>query len=144
MGSAEPGPVVVWLWGDHDLSTDETLSATLARAIAVDSVGLVLDLSEVESMAPSTLEVIVRAREFLRQRSASLTVRAPSAPARSSIEACALPDLLDANPATAGAEQARALGSWVAVPSAERDDGQPGPTTPEPQRVHARVGRTKT
>ena len=61
-GAPEPGPVVVWLWGDHDLSTDETLSATLARAIAVDSVGLVLDLSEVESMAPSTLEVIVRAR----------------------------------------------------------------------------------
>ena len=56
----ETGPVVVWLWGEHDLSTDDALCATLARAIALDGASLVLDLSEVNFMAPSTLGVIVR------------------------------------------------------------------------------------
>ena len=81
-GGSEAGPIVVWLWGEHDASTDRNLSLTLARAIALDSAGLVLDMSEVELIAPSTLGTIVRAREFLRQRAASLTVRSPSAFAR--------------------------------------------------------------
>ena len=79
-GRAESAPIVVWLWGEQDLSTDDALRATLASAIALDSAGLVLDLSEVEFMAASTVGVIVRARELLRQRSASLAVRAPRPP----------------------------------------------------------------
>ncbi|MGO9657277.1 MAG: STAS domain-containing protein, partial [Acidimicrobiales bacterium] len=71
--NGETGPVVVWLWGEHDLSTDDALCATLARAIALDSANLVLDLSEVDFMGPSTLGVIMRAREFLQGRSGSLT-----------------------------------------------------------------------
>ena len=73
------GPIIVWLVGEHDLSTDDALCATLASAIALDSAGLILDLSGVEFMAASTLGVIVWARAFLRQRARSLTVRAPSA-----------------------------------------------------------------
>jgi hypothetical protein len=51
-GRSEAGPLVVWLSGEHDASTDTALSLTLARAIALDSVGLVLDLSEVEFLGP--------------------------------------------------------------------------------------------
>ena len=38
-GAPGSGPTVVWLWGEHDLSTDEALRATLASAIALDSAG---------------------------------------------------------------------------------------------------------
>ncbi len=69
--------LVVWLRGQHDESTEKALCLTLAHAIALGGRGLVLDLAEVRDMSPSTLAVIVRAREYLRQRSASLTVRAP-------------------------------------------------------------------
>ena len=136
-GGSRVGPIVVWLWGEHDASTDRALGQTLARAIAVDSPGLVLDLSEVESMSTSTLGTILRARRFLRRRSASLTVRSPSGPARSAMDECGLTDLLCPNPEMAGAQQGTALSSWVAVPAVERDDGQPGPSVPE--RVPARV-----
>ena len=143
-GGPEAGPIVVWLWGEHDASTGTALCLTLARAIAVDSAGLILDLSEVDFMGASTLGVIVRAREFLRQRSASLTVRSPSAVARDIIDACGLSDLLGADPEMAGAQQGTALSSWVAVPAAERGDGQPGPSVPVPEPVPARVGRATT
>ena len=56
-----PGPeLVVWLRGRYDASTESALCLTLARAIAVNGPGLVLDLTEVPVMGRSTLEVIVR------------------------------------------------------------------------------------
>jgi hypothetical protein len=113
----------------------------LARTIALDSAGLVLDLSGVEFMGASTLGTIVRAREFLRERSASLTARSPSAFARRVISACGLDDLLSPSPEV-GAVTGNALGSWVAVAAAQRSDRQPGPFAPVPDRVRARAGRT--
>ena len=138
---AGAGPIVVWLRGEHDLSTDGALCATLARAIALDNAGLVLDLSEVEFMAVSTLGVIVRAGEFLRHRSRSLTVRSPSAFVRRIIDACDLTDLLGPQ---AGNLAAKSLSSWVAVPATRRSRSQPGPLAPVPGRVPAPVGRTTT
>lgn len=138
----EPGPIVVWLWGEHDLSTDSLLCLTLARAIACDSAGLVLDLSEVEIMAASTLGVIVRAREFLRQRFRSLTVRAPSARVRRVIDEFGCDDLLGPSPGTAPGLTGKALRSWVEVPVAQRCDGQPARSQPVPELVPAGVGRT--
>ena len=91
---SEIGPIVVWLWGEHDISTDRALGLALAGAIALDGAGLIVDLSAVEFMGASTLGVIARAREILRQRSASLTVRCPSAFARRVISVCGLNDLL--------------------------------------------------
>jgi anti-anti-sigma factor len=135
----EASPIVVWLWGEHDLSTDDALCATLARAIALHSAGLVLDLSEVEFIAPSTLGVIVRARELLRQRSASLSLRCPSAFIRRVIDACGLNDLLGPGPEIA--VEKGALGSWVAVPATERSGREPGPCAPVPGRTPACVGR---
>ncbi len=125
---AEAGPIVVWLRGEHDLSTDDALCATLARAIALDSAGVVLDLSDVEFLAVSTLGVIVRAREFLRRRSSSLTVRAPSASALRVMDVCRLNDLVGPIATPAG----NALGSWVWVPANGRDDGPGSP----PARSH--------
>ena len=139
----EPGasPIVVWLWGEHDLSTDDALCATLARAIALDSAGLVLDLSEVEFMAVSTLGVIVRARELLRQRSRSLTVRSPSACVRRVMGACRLNDLLEPDPEMGGDEQRTALGTWVAVPASQPGHGQTTPSPRAPEHVSVRATR---
>jgi anti-anti-sigma factor len=97
-GGTTNGPVVVWLTGEHDLSNEDALCMTLARAIGIDSAGLVLDLSEVAFMAVSTVGVIERAQEFLRHRSRSLTVRSPSKRARRVIELCRLDCLFDPEP----------------------------------------------
>jgi len=145
-GGTEAGPIIVWLQGEHDLSTDEALCMNLASAIAIDSAGLVLELSEVAFMAVSTLGVIVRAREFLRHRSRSLTVRSPSACARRVIGLCGVDDLLGPSPEELstelpGDEEAKALGSWVEVPAARRDDWGAGPSPRAPEPVPVQAGR---
>jgi anti-anti-sigma factor len=137
----EAGPTVVWLWGEHDLSIDDAPCLTLARAIALDSAGLVLDLEGVEFIGASTLGIIIRAREFLRRRSASLTVRCPSALVRRVISACGLDDLLSPSPEMAGDEKGGALGTWVAVPGASRDDGQAALSPRAAEHVPVRAGR---
>jgi len=133
-GGLAARPTVVWLSGEHDASTDGALCLTLARAIAFDPSGLVLDLSEVTFMSSSTLGVILRAREYLRQHSAPLTVRSPSASVRILIGACDSYDLFDdtleASPEGADLPPGEALGSWVAVPVAERAGAQPGSPAP--------------
>jgi anti-anti-sigma factor len=126
--------------GEHDISTDDALCATLASAIALDSAGLVLDLSGVEFMAASTLGVIVWARTFLRQRARSLTVRAPSARAWRVIDVCQLNDLLGPSPEIDSDVAAEALDSWVAVAAVERGDGQASSSVRVPERVPALVG----
>ncbi len=54
----------------------------------LDGAGLIVDLTAVEFMGASTLGVIARARELLRQRSASFTVRGPQ-PSSDASSACA-------------------------------------------------------
>jgi anti-anti-sigma factor len=128
--------------GEHDISTDDALCATLASATALDGAGLVLDLSGVEFMAASTLGVIVWARTFLRQRARSLTVRAPSARAWRVIDVCQLNDLLGPSPEIDSGRTLEALGSWVAVAAVERGDGEASPSVRAPERVPALVGAT--
>jgi anti-anti-sigma factor len=129
------GVVVVWLRGGHDISTDGALRLTLARAIALDGAGLVLDLSEVTFMGASTLEVIARTGEFLRQHSASLTVRSPSTFVRRIISVCGLDDLLGPSPEETGGVAGKSLRSWVAVPATAPGDGRPAPSASTPPRV---------
>jgi anti-anti-sigma factor len=137
---AEAHPTVVWLRGEHDLSTMEALCLTIAQAIAHDDGTLVIDLSEVHLMSAETVGVLVRTRDYLRVRSRSLTLRRPSMCVRQVFETCGLPDLLDVEPAeeTGATQSAVALASWVAVPPAPRVEGhmdRPLPTpslTPEP------------
>src|SRR5665213_4418132 len=73
---------VVWLRGEHDISTLPALREILLRAIGHDDADLTLDLSEVTFIDAATVGTIVRTREFLRFWSRSLTLRSPSRFAR--------------------------------------------------------------
>jgi anti-anti-sigma factor len=146
-GRTAAGPIVVWLKGEHDLSTEEALCRALARAIALDSAGLVLDLSQVTFIAVSTLRVVVRAQQLLRHQSRSLTVRAPSACARRAIGACGVGHLLGPDPEEPGTgflvdKERKSFSSWVAVPAARRAvEGKQTTKSPEGGGRLARSGR---
>jgi anti-anti-sigma factor len=137
LGGPDP-ELVVWLRGEHDVSNQDALCLTLARAIALGGPGLVLDLSEVRTMSTSTLEVIVRAREYLRRRSASLTVRSPSARVRRLIDACGLNDLLGPEAEAAAGGAGGAGGHWAYVPAAEPYDLHPSQPAAVPRRAPRR------
>jgi anti-sigma B factor antagonist len=92
---------VVWLSGEHDLSTVDALSETLARAFALDEADVVLDLSGVQFMGAATIEVIVRAKDVLDLRSRALTLRSPSESTQRVVELCGLADLVDPSSADA-------------------------------------------
>ena len=84
---------VVWIGGEHDVATVAELSRTMARAIARDDADVVVDLSGVLFMGAATAEVMVRAREFLAQRSRALALRSPSRCAQRVLDLCDFPDL---------------------------------------------------
>lgn len=116
---------VVLLAGEHDIATDGMLSRVLEDAISLNDAPIVLDLSGVQLMGASTLGVIVAARQRLRRRSRSLTVRSPSPFVRRVIGICDLDCLLGAG---AGCEQpgelpTEAMHSWVPAPVADRQVG---------------------
>jgi anti-anti-sigma factor len=136
---------VVWLRGEHDVSTVDALSETLAGAMALDDCDLVVDLSEVQFMGAATIGVLVRARELLQSRSRSLVLRSPSRCARRILDLCGQGDLLeprraDTTPATGTAD---ALGTWVTVPTADRVDQPAEASAPDPGStpVQVPVGR---
>jgi anti-anti-sigma factor len=106
----------VWLRGEHDIATDGSLLGVLSRAIAANNAAIVLDLSEVDLMSASTLGVIVAARNLLRRRSRSLTVRSPSASVRRIIGICGLDDLFGPSAQEDDRAVADVLGSWVTAP----------------------------
>ena len=113
------------------------LCRALAHAIALDDAAVVVDLSEAEPMGLSTLAVIVRAREFLRLWSRSLTVRSPSPSARRLMGICSLKDLLGPEDAVG---PGKTLASWVEVPSTL--DRRPVRSAPSGPRQRAcRPGR---
>ena len=97
----DAGHAFVWLGGKQDFSTVAELSDTLARAIAVDDVDLVVDLSEVQFMGAAAVGVLIRARQFLELRSRSLLFRTPSSCARQVLDACGLADLIERSPVEA-------------------------------------------
>ena len=115
---------VVWLRGEHDISTVGALWETMTRAIAVDDGGVVVDLSGVQFMGVAAVGVLIRAREFLRLRSRSLELRSPSTCARRAFVVCGLGDLLDPLPGEAlrPTGTTGALGTWVPVPATGRFD----------------------
>ena len=132
---------VVWLRGEHDVSTVAALSETMAGAMALDDCDLVVDLSEVQFMGAATIGVLVRARELLHSRSRSLVLRSPSRCARRILDLCGQGDLLephraDATPATGTAS---ALGTWVTVPTADRSDHPAEAPAPDPGRAPDQV-----
>lgn len=116
-------PTVVWIIGEHDTSTVGQLSATLARAIAVDETDLVLDLTGVGFMDASTVRVLLRAQGFLTRRGRSLMVRAPGSCARLVLESIGLAALIEPTTHRRGS-----LASWVDVPTTDL----PAPVAPDP------------
>lgn len=123
-------PTVVWLIGEHDTSTVGQLSATLARAIAVDDSDVVLDLTGVRFMDASTLHVLLKAQGFLTRRGRSLMLRAPGLCARLVLKSSGLTTLVE--PA---ARPDGALASWVDVPLTDLPaHGAPDPVPAPPSR----------
>ena len=120
---------MVWLRGEHDIATVAALTETLARVIAIDDADLVIDLSEVQFMGAAPMEVLVRARDFLRMRSRSLTLRSPSAWVSRVLEQGGLGDMVDPCPVEAAhaTGPAGALGTWVWVPATSSVAGGGGP-----------------
>jgi len=115
--------VVVWLGGEHDLSTVGELSAALAHAITLDDVDVVVDLTQVEYMGAVTLGVLCRARELLHAREPCLVLRSPPRCVRRLLELCGDTDLLITADATPFAGSADALRTWVPVPAPVSSDG---------------------
>jgi anti-anti-sigma factor len=130
-----PDRTVVWLRGEHDVSTVAALSEIMARAIALDDADVVVDLSDVQFMGAATVGVIIRAREFLRLRSRTLVLRSPSECARRILDVCGHADLLDPRPvdATPLTGTAGALGTWVVVPASDRIDRRADDPAPKPR-----------
>lgn len=130
---------VVWLDGEHDLSTKVALSAVVDRASELDNADVLVDLSGVTFMDASTVGALIAARNRLAARSLSLTVRAASPAAARVLALCGLsaleqrPELLLLHPTGAGS----ALGTWVEVP--HRDAAEARRDTPE--RAMAGVDR---
>jgi anti-anti-sigma factor len=89
---------VVWLRGEHDVSTSVADSETLARAIALDDSDLLVDLSEVRFMDASTIRTLVMAQIVLARRSRSLALRSPSPSAALVLRLTGLDALVDARP----------------------------------------------
>ena len=98
LAGREVNRTVVMLRGVHDASTVTALSEDMARAIALDDADVVVDLGGVEFMDAATVRLIIRAGEFLRLRSRSLTLRSPSRRARRVLDLCGLDDHLDRHP----------------------------------------------
>ena len=88
---------VVWLRGEHDASTVDEPWGIIGGTIERDDADLVIDLSGVEFMGSATVRIIDRARDSLRPRSRSLTLRSPSRCAQRVLDLYGLPDRLDAN-----------------------------------------------
>ena len=129
---------VVWLSGEHDVSTDVGLCMTLACRIALDR-DVVVDLSNVDFMGVSTLRVISQAKESCRLRGRRLTVRFPSSFLRRVTRVDGLADLFDIGPNEPGTGRFEALASWVEVMRADRADREPDVVI-EPVADDARMG----
>jgi anti-anti-sigma factor len=94
----ENGHTTVWLSGEHDFFNRAELQHALAAAVALNDADLVVDLGGVEFMSVATVTVIVRARDFLRERSRSMVLRSPSRCAWRVLELCDLAAMVEPKP----------------------------------------------
>jgi anti-sigma B factor antagonist len=93
-GGPPVAPAVVWLSGEHDLSTVLSISQALATAVASSESDLVIDLSGVTFMDASTMRVIDEVERRLHEQSRTLRLRAPSRCARRLRDLCQRLDAL--------------------------------------------------
>jgi anti-sigma B factor antagonist len=113
----DPHQTVVWVRGEHDISTRDRLAGKLAEAASRDAADIVVDLSGITFMDASTIGALVAARNNLRVHSRSLTFRHPSPAAQRLLDLCGLAPLTDGRAPTIGS----ALGTWVSVPARDRN-----------------------
>jgi anti-anti-sigma factor len=104
---------VIWLRGEHDLSTVPELSAALTGAIMVDESDVVVDMAEVQFMDATIVGVFLQARELLRARSRCLVLRSPPRCVRRVLELCDCQDLLPSAETTPDTGTADAVASVV-------------------------------
>jgi anti-sigma B factor antagonist len=124
VGSTPPVPrdhaqLVVWLCGEHDMSTATSVTNVLADITAASDGNLVVDLSQVEFMDARIINALIHSRNVLRTRSRDLTLQAPSSVARRILSLCGLLGLIDPGPPIdTGAPDACATvpGIWSRAP----------------------------
>jgi anti-sigma B factor antagonist len=86
---------VVWLGGEHDLSSAEELTQAIATAVESGRSDVVIDLSGVEFMDSTTIDQILAARIRLGEQGRKARVRAPLHAARYLLEICDLTHLVE-------------------------------------------------
>ena len=89
--SGAPGVIVR---GELDISTARQLTAALDAAIRESVGAFVVDLSDVEFLDSSGVNVLVRARAVLGREERDLVVVCPPGPARRIFEVAGIADLL--------------------------------------------------
>ena len=89
---------VVWLRGEHDLSTVDVLSEALASA----TTDVTIDLGGVDFMDSTTLMAILQAASSADAQGKAMTLRNPSPSARRLLDVCGLNELLEPTPGDPG------------------------------------------
>jgi anti-anti-sigma factor len=87
---------VVWLEGEHDVSSKLAVVSVIERVAELDQGDVQVDLSGVTFMDASIIGALVCARKHLRGLGLSLEVRAPSSAARSVLDLCGVSNLIAA------------------------------------------------
>ena len=85
---------VLWLGGEHDLSSVEELMQAIATAVDCGRSDLIIDLSRVGFMDSTTIDQILAARSRLGAQGRKARVRDPSRAARYLLEICDLTHLV--------------------------------------------------
>lgn len=129
--SSDPLVTVLWIRGEQDAATRAHLSVAIAEHADLDTVDVVVDLSGVTFMDASTVGTLVVARNRMRSRSRSLSVRDPSPRSRRLLELCGVTSIIVDRPASATSSVAAALATWVDVPVLGRRPGAAQPVTEE-------------
>ena len=89
------GDTVVWLGGEHDMSSVEQLVQAIATAAEAGRSDLVFDLSCVDFMDSTTIQQIMAAVTRLGEDGRRARIRDPSPVARHVLELCRLTHLVE-------------------------------------------------
>jgi anti-anti-sigma factor len=84
----------VWVRGEHDIATKDSLVVAIAYAGQLEHADVFVDLSELTFMDASTIGAIVGSANRLRSHSQSLALRAPSPRALRVLDLCGLAPLV--------------------------------------------------
>ena len=93
---------VLWLTGEHDISTAHALRLMLIDLIALNEREVTVDLSEALFVGTVVVSELERARRHLLGRGRALTVRHPSPFVRRTFVICNAAHLLEPTPAVQG------------------------------------------